>query len=47
MAYELALATTSEELEELVNHMIDDGYKPQGGVAISSSGEYTQAMVSK
>lgn len=47
MTYEIALAMSSEELEEVVASMINDGFKPEGGLAISPSGQFAQAMVKK
>lgn len=40
MQYEIAVGATTEKLEEVVNEMISEGWKPQGGlIAFLPDGE--------
>jgi len=43
MEYKVVAKVRLYELEEEVNKLIKDGWKPQGGIAVTSA--YAQAMV--
>ena len=47
MDYEIAIGETPEELEEVVQAMIEEGFTPQGGVANTPAGHGMQAMIRK
>ena len=45
MLYTLIRENSAKELEQKVNSLIERGWLPQGGIAVSDSGFYVQAMI--
>lgn len=45
MKYEIVEAPELYKLEEMVNEELENGWKPQGGVAATKYGYYSQAMI--
>jgi hypothetical protein len=49
MRYQIVEATTVQELQEKVQHLIWEGWEPQGGVSVATYGAgswwYYQAMI--
>ena len=45
MKYTLVRTSSANELEQQVNSLIEIGWTPQGGIAISDNGVYAQAMI--
>jgi len=45
MKYTLVRTSSANELEEQVNSLIEIGWTPQGGIALSDNGFYAQAMI--
>jgi len=45
MVYKLVRENSHHDLEGIVNSLIEKGWIPQGGIAISDNGFYVQAMI--
>ena len=47
MKYKLVKTVTYNGLVKEVNYLIDEGWKPQGGIMEDSSGKCLQAMIKR
>jgi|LakMenEpi03Aug12_release.lakeMendotaPanAssembly.Ray.scaffolds.fasta_scaffold5430755_1 hypothetical protein len=45
MLYTLVRENSHSELERKINLLINKGWIPQGGIAVSDNGFYVQAMI--
>ncbi|MFA4919733.1 MAG: DUF1737 domain-containing protein [Thermodesulfovibrionales bacterium] len=45
MEYRILLAYNSADLEKQVNDLLNQGWRPQGGLCLTSGNYYVQAMI--